>query len=216
MAPAGPLMLAVVCRVAALCLTFCSTSLSVANTSQRQYVGAGTSNTSYSPCHITGTREYSTAAEEKGCSHKQTRKDQGKGSEEQESEGTASQGVVDRPLCGGGCGGELHCLLQVVIVKTSPATSTVTLAPVIPAGSTSSWSSEDSDGGNPATNAAKRVKVEKPPAPQPQNAEPDCLPSLTPETLDLSLTTLPLPSLILPPPLPDIGKFMDDSSSEES
>lgn len=103
---------------------------------------------------------------------------------------------------------------KVVFVKPSPAISTVTVQPItLPnLSSNSSWSSGDSDGGNPAISAAKRVKIS---AIQPQSSkEPDRLPSLTPESLDLSLTNIPLPSLILPPPLPDIGKFMDDSSSE--
>lgn len=117
------------------------------------------------------------------------------------------------------------------MVKPSATSSAL---PAIPAlSSTSSWSSGDSDGECPDAKQAKVVN--QPPANSngtglytssmivsnnrtvSSATDPHRLPSLTPEAaLDLSLSTMPLPSLILPPPLPDIGKFMDDSSSEES
>ena len=61
-------------------------------------------------------------------------------------------------------------LLQVVFVKPSPAISTVTVQPItLPnLSSNSSWSSGDSDGGNPAISAAKRVKIS---AIQPQSSK---------------------------------------------
>ena len=124
-----------------------------------------------------------------------------------------------------------------MVTKSVPAVAASSAAVGLPAlSSTSSWSSGESDGENPLTSEAKRPKVAKTAQPPPAQtkakgeekqtkkrlvdgslvADPHQLPSLTPEvTLDLSLSA-PLPSLILPPPLPDIGKFMDDSSSEES
>jgi hypothetical protein len=112
--------------------------------------------------------------------------------------------------------------VKLVITKPPPASSSssssvpTTLPTTLTAlSSTSSWSSGESDGGKPDT---KRRKVAKPPPPDSKAADPHRLPSLTPEVLDdMSLSTaIPLPSLILPPPCPDIGKFMDDSSSEDS